>query len=101
MSSSNRNGTGAALARGFVALFAIVLAMGLGMVALPAEAVPFAYVANESSNNVSVIDTGATPPSVTATVPVGSGPDGVAVTPDGTHIYVTNQGNLFFPALFR
>jgi YVTN family beta-propeller protein len=30
---------------------------------------------------------------VVATVPVGNGPDGVAVTPDGTHAYVTNQNN--------
>ena len=27
---------------------------------------------------------------VTATVPVGDGPIGVAVTPDGAHAYVTN-----------
>ena len=37
----------AAWARGFMALFAIVLAMGLGAMASPAEAAPFAYVANE------------------------------------------------------
>ena len=40
------------------------------------------------SNNVSVI---ARPGNtVVATIPVGSGPVGVAVTPDGTHAYVTN-----------
>jgi DNA-binding beta-propeller fold protein YncE len=27
---------------------------------------------------------------ITATIPVGSSPDGVAVSPDGTHLYVTN-----------
>ena len=60
MYSNNRNGRPAARARGFMALFAIVLTMGLALAACPAEAAPFAYVTNEHSNNVSVIDT-ATP----------------------------------------
>ncbi|MFF3159277.1 putative Ig domain-containing protein, partial [Streptomyces sp. NPDC057910] len=50
-----------------------------------------AYVTNNGSNNVSVIDTGSN--TVTATVPVGTTPQGVAVTPDGTHAYVTNNGS--------
>ena len=37
-------------------------------------------------NTVSVIDTATN--TVTATVPVGSYPIGVAVTPDGTKVYV-------------
>ena len=76
-------------ARGFMALFAIVLAMGLALAASPAEAAPFAYVANNGSKTVSVIDTATN--KVVATVPVGSFPFGVAVTPDGTHVYVTNS----------
>jgi YVTN family beta-propeller protein len=40
--------------------------------------------------NVSVIDTTTNPPSVVATVLVGNTPEGVAVTPDGKHVYVTN-----------
>jgi DNA-binding beta-propeller fold protein YncE len=28
---------------------------------------------------------------VVATIPVGGDPSGVAVSPDGTHIYVTNE----------
>ncbi len=40
MYSNNSNGNGAAQARGFMALFAIVLAMGLGLLASPAEAAP-------------------------------------------------------------
>ena len=47
-----------------------------------------AYVANFVTNDVSVID--AVTHAVVATVPVGSGPTGVAVTPDGSFIYVTN-----------
>ena len=68
-------------ARGFMALFAIMLAMGLGALASPAAAAPFAYVANGVSNNA------------VATIPVGTFPIGVAVTPDGTHVYVTNNGS--------
>jgi YVTN family beta-propeller protein len=54
-----------------------------------AEAQPFAYVSNFTSNNVSVIDTSDN--SVVDTVPVGSGPIGVAVTPDGAFAYVANR----------
>jgi uncharacterized repeat protein (TIGR01451 family) len=45
-------------------------------------------VANLSSDNVSVIDTATNV--VTATVTVGNGPQGVAITPDGTRAYVVN-----------
>ena len=43
-----------------------------------------------NSNNVSVIDTATN--AVTATIPVGSDPSGIAITPDGAHVYVTNVG---------
>lgn len=52
---------------------------------------PYAYITNSGSNTVSVIDTQTN--TVTATVPVGNSPDGVAVIPDGTKIYVTNSGS--------
>ena len=55
-----------------------------------AAASPFAYVANSSSNTVSVIETATN--TVVATVPVGDHPTGVASTPDGAFVYVTNQG---------
>ena len=54
--------------------------------ALPAG--PYAYVANSDDNTVSVIDTATN--TVTATVPVGSGPFAVAVNPQGTKAYVVN-----------
>jgi YVTN family beta-propeller protein len=38
-----------------------------------------------------VIDTTTNPNTVVATVAVGAGPNGVAVTPDGKHVYVTNS----------
>ncbi len=45
MFSNNSNGSRAASAGGIMVLWAM-LAMGLGLLALPAEAAPFAYVAN-------------------------------------------------------
>ena len=50
---------------------------------------PFAYVANSGSNTVSMIDI----PTqlVVNTIAVGSGPWGVAISPDGTQVYVTNS----------
>ena len=49
-----------------------------------------AYISNQNSNNVSVINTATN--TVTATVTVGTNPLGVAVSPDGTRAYVTNFG---------
>jgi YVTN family beta-propeller protein len=48
----------------------------------------FAYVTNFTSGNVSVIRTSDN--TVVATVAVGNGPNGVAVTPDGAFAYVAN-----------
>jgi YVTN family beta-propeller protein len=77
-----------------MALFAVMLAMGLGLMARPAEAAPFAYVTNGGSS-VSVIDTATN--TVVATVGVGSLPFGVAVTPDGN----TPMSRIFSPTMFR
>lgn len=50
---------------------------------------PFAYVANLNSNSVTVIDV----PSSFAlsSIPVGGGPSGIAVSPDGKQVYVSNN----------
>jgi uncharacterized repeat protein (TIGR01451 family) len=74
---------GAALRLGFTA--ALVAAFSATL----AQAQPFAYITNAGSDTVSVIDTSTN--TVTATVPVGNTPSGVAVTPDGAFVYVTNQ----------
>jgi len=50
---------------------------------------PFAYITNSGDNTVSVIDTATN--KVTAMIPVGSHPMGVAVTLDGKRVYVTNH----------
>ena len=48
-----------------------------------------AYVTNANANTVSVIDT-ATNAVVGSAIPVGSVPNAIAITPDGTKAYVTN-----------
>ena len=51
-----------------------------------------AYVTNQASGTVSVIETSGN--TVAATVTVGDGPGGVAITPDGAFAYVSNfQGS--------
>jgi YVTN family beta-propeller protein len=96
MYNNNSNHGRVAFARGFMALFAIMLVMGLGLMARPAAAAPFAYVTNHGSDTVSVIDTATN--MVVATVtdagkPFANVPFGVAVTLDGKHAYVTNNGS--------
>ncbi len=88
MYSNNRIGRRAARALGFMALCA-VLAMGLGLMVKPAEAAPFAYVANSGFGTVSVIDT-PTNKVVGTPITVGTAPGEAAVTPDGKHVYVAN-----------
>ena len=54
-----------------------------------------AYVALKYEDTVAVIDTDPLSPffnTVLATVPVGIRPSGIAITPDGTRVYVTNSG---------
>ncbi len=75
MQNNSCDGSYALFARGFMALFAIMLAMGQGLLASPAaEAAPFAYVTNQFSNTVSVIDTATN--TVVATIPVPGVPMG-------------------------
>src|SRR5215470_13460234 len=47
-----------------------------------------AYITNQNSNTVSVIDTATN--TVSATIPIGPSPLGVAVSPDGSKVYVAN-----------
>jgi len=55
---------------------------------------PLAYVTNNQSLTISVIDTASN--SVVATIPVGFGPSGIAVTPDGSRVYATHAGGADF-----
>src|SRR5208283_2313119 len=81
----NRKSTAGTIAH--LGLVSLLLAFG----AARANAQTFAYVANFAGNNVSVIATATN--TVVATVPVGNGPAGVAITPNGTRAYVTNQAS--------
>ncbi|MGH9843955.1 MAG: YncE family protein [Blastocatellia bacterium] len=65
----------------------IVFVIGYG--ASAAQAAPFAYVANNASNTLSVVDlaTG----SVVRTITGLRRPTAVAVTPDGRFVYVIND----------
>src|SRR5438105_3105343 len=47
-----------------------------------------AYITNQNSANVSVINTATN--TVSTTISVGSAPFGVSVSPDGSKVYVTN-----------
>jgi YVTN family beta-propeller protein len=60
-----------------IAIFASLLAMAID--GLPAQAHSSSNVANQNSNNVSVIDTAAS--TVAAIVPAGTDPNAVAITP--------------------
>jgi YVTN family beta-propeller protein len=68
-----------------IAAAAMVLASGV------ASAGPKAYVGNFADNTVSVIDTADN--KVVATVPVATGPHGMAISPDGRSVYVTGDGS--------
>ena len=79
----------ASWARGCAVLCA-ALALAIGFGARPAKAAPFAYVTNRFSGTVSMINTATN--MVVATFPAGGAPTYVAVSPDGNHLYVTNEG---------
>jgi YVTN family beta-propeller protein len=78
-------------ALGLFSLQSIVAVVAFALVWLAAPLKVHALnapITNSGDNTVSVIDT--TTNTVIATVPVGRDPRGVAVTPDGTKVYVTN-----------
>jgi YVTN family beta-propeller protein len=71
----------------------LAVALSLACLVAPASArAQNAYITNQASNTVSVIAT-ATNTVVGSPVPVGNGPQGVAVTPDGSKVYVANFGD--------
>ena len=73
---------------------AVAAGVAAPAVAAPAPAAagtPYAYVVNQGSGTVSAYD--AATGTVTATIPVGSRPQDVAVSPDGRTAYVTNSGS--------
>ena len=77
-------------AKGFFLITLLLVFCGLSGVANTAHAQVRAYVTNTDCDTVAVIDTVTN--TVVATIPVGDGPFGVAITPDGTRAYVANFG---------
>jgi YVTN family beta-propeller protein len=73
---------------GAVALVTTVVIATSGAVALAAPA-STVYVADAGANNVAVVN-GATDV-VTARIPVGKTPEGIAASPDGARVYTANE----------
>jgi YVTN family beta-propeller protein len=69
----------------------LLLSTGIGLDTATVQAQTPAYVTNNGSNTVSVIDTGNN--TVVATIPVGFLPFGIAITPDGTRAYAANESS--------
>lgn len=72
-----------------IVLLFLLLSMGLGLGVSTAHAQILAYVTNTSFGTVSVIDTATN--TVVASIPVGTAPFGVAITPNGARVYVANR----------
>jgi YVTN family beta-propeller protein len=67
----------------------VIAVVALGSIVGTASALAQnAYITNAADSTVSVISTATN--TVIATIPVGVGPSGVAVTPDGSKVYVAN-----------
>src|SRR5689334_14984720 len=74
-----------------LALATTVVLVALATAPIAARAAPFAYVANEGSGTLSVLDTATD--QVVADIAVGAKPRGTAVSPDGKTAYVSDQPN--------
>lgn len=73
-------------------IYGVFIALGLiGFTSQYVWAAPFAYISNQGSNTVSVIDTSDN--NVTASIDVGSNPWGIAVNPSNAYVYVANSGS--------
>ena len=83
MRNKNSKTSRVSAARGQAAVWS-VLAIAFSALAWAGQ--PLAYVIHFASNSISVIDTGDN--TVVDTMPVGHGPEGIAVVPDGKHVYV-------------
>src|ERR1700722_467250 len=81
-----------------IALLAVMFVLlGIGSQVAQAQSPtgPFAYVTNQSSNSVSVIDTSTNTlvTTIALCTDCSLAPAGLAVTPDGSRVYVANRGN--------
>jgi len=73
-----------------------LVALFVVMSAVAVAAAPFAYISQNATSSVFIIDTGTTPPSAAGSgvppiaVPAGRMPWGVALSPDGAMLFVVN-----------
>ena len=74
-----------------LSLPALLVALALAVAPLAGAAAPFAYVPNEGSGTLSIIDTATD--QVVGEVPVGQKPRGTVVSADGRTAYVSDQPN--------
>src|SRR5437763_15380055 len=74
---------------------AVALLASLIACALPASAEPFAYITNQGSHDVSVVDLAQQ--RVVATVPVGHSPAGVVAASAAGKVFVTNPDSRTVP----
>lgn len=91
--------SGPSVSRGRTAFVALVVAAALAAAAAPAQAAPFAYVTNLSSDNISQFEVragGLLAPLVPPTVAAGSRPNGIAISPDAKSAYATAFGGGVF-----
>jgi YVTN family beta-propeller protein len=72
--------------------FSLLMALVALLLGAPSALAQDAYVTNQGSNSVSVIDT-QTNRVVGPPIPVGTTPAQIAISPDGRFAYVTNQGS--------
>src|SRR5476649_878407 len=72
-------------------LYSLAFIVAASLSAGAALAQPYAYVPNEKSSTISVIDTATD--RVTGEIQAGSRPRGIAASPDGKFIYVSDQPN--------
>jgi len=78
LTATNENGTDSKLTT-----ITVMQPVGIG---------PYAYITNSGDNTVSVIDTATN--KVTAMIPVGDDPRGIAASPDGKKVYVIDGGGI-------
>jgi YVTN family beta-propeller protein len=69
----------------------VLVALALALAPLAGAAAPFAYVPNEGSGTLSIIDTASD--RVVGDIAVGQKPRGTVVSADGRTAYVSDQPN--------
>lgn len=69
----------------------LTLLISMFLVSATSHAAPFAYISNQVSNSVSVIDMATNTVATTIPLGAGAGPYGLAVNPAGTRVYVANK----------